>query len=47
MRRQMVTMTMDHEVIQRVKEIKGDVPFSRWIERATINRLEEEEVKPE
>jgi len=38
-------MTMDHEVIQRVTAIKGDVSFSRWIERAIINRLNDEEGK--
>lgn len=37
-----VTITLDENVISRVHEVMGDVPFSRWVERAVRNRLEEE-----
>lgn len=44
MRRQ-ISVSLDHEVIERVKAVKKDVPFSRWIERAIVNRLAEEELE--
>jgi len=43
MLRQVKGITIDYDVMQRVNAIRGDTPFSRWVEEAVIRRLEEEE----
>ncbi|MCK9327231.1 MAG: hypothetical protein M0P69_17190 [Bacteroidales bacterium] len=40
--RKHITITLDETIIQRVRKAKGDTGMSRWIERAIINRFEEE-----